>query len=186
VLQHLEPAFETPPEEFSLYLVRALTHAAIGRWHEARRDLLDGKRRYRGGAWPPTEGNYAEWCRDAGGPPVKFLDATIVILWNLPTPADLRIRLQDELIKGLTGPDDSLRRGISPDELRSMTGWGHYRLARFWADKDDRSNVLKHTRLALAFRLPNLGVDTFKDDPVIQAWNNEADFASLYAEFAKP
>ena len=43
VLQHLEPAFETPPEEFSLYLVRALTHAAIGHWHEARRDLLDGK-----------------------------------------------------------------------------------------------------------------------------------------------
>ncbi|MBV8129614.1 MAG: protein kinase [Planctomycetaceae bacterium] len=186
VLQHLEPAFETPPEEFSLYLVRALTHAAIGRWYEARRDLLDGKRRYRGGAWPPTEGNYAEWCRDVGGPPVKFLDATIIILWNLPTPADLRIRLQDELIKGLTGPDDSLRRGIPLDEVRSMTGWGHYRLARFWADKDDRSNVLKHMRLALAFRLPNLGVDTLKDDPVIQAWNNEADFSSLYAEFAKP
>ena len=90
------------------------------------------------------------------------------------------------MIKGLTGPDDSLRRGIPLAEVRSMTGWGHYRLARFWADKDDRSNVLKHTRLALAFRLPNLGVDTFKDDPVIQAWNNEADFSSLYAEFAKP
>ena len=186
VLKLLEPVFETPPEEFSLYLVRALTYAAIGRWHEARRDLLDGKRHYRGGAWPPTEGNYVEWCRDAIGPPVRFLDATIIILWNLPTPADLRIRLQDELLKGMTGPDDSMRRGVPLDELRSMTGWGHYRLARFWADKDDRSNVLKHTRLALAFRLPNLGVDTFKDDPVIQAWNNEAEFASLYAQFAKP
>lgn len=186
VLQHLEPAFETPPEEFSLYLVRALTHAAIGRWHEARRDLLDGKRRYKNGTWPPTEGNYSDWCRDVSGPPVKFLDATIIILWNLPTPTDLRIRLQDELIKGLTSPEDSLRRGIPEDELRLMTGWGHYRLARFWADKDDRTNVLKHTRQALAFRLPNLGVDTFKDDPIIQAWNNEADFSALYAEFAKP
>ena len=157
VLQHLEPAFETPPEEFSLYLVRALTHAAIGRWHEARRDLLDGKKRYKSGTWPPTEGSYVDWCRDVGGPPVKFLDATILILWNLPTPTNLRIRLQDELIKGLTGSDDSLRRGIPKDELRLMTGWGHYRLARFWADKDDRANVLKHTRLALALPAPQPG-----------------------------
>ncbi len=163
-----------------------MTHAAIGRWQEARRDLIDGKRRYRRGNWPPAEGSYADWCRDVVSPPVKFLDSTIVILWNLPTPPEIRIRLQDELIRGLTGPDESLRRGLPPAELKMLTGWGHYRLARFWADKDDRANVLKHARLALACRLPNLGVTTFKDDPVIQAWNNEADFASLYAEFAGP
>jgi tetratricopeptide (TPR) repeat protein len=185
VLQHLGPAFETPPEEFSLYIVRALTQAAIGRWSEARRDMLDGKRRYRG-AWPPADSIYTEWCGSVSGPPAKFLDATISVLWNLPTPADLRIRLQDQLVKALTGPDDAQRRGIPPAEIRTMTGWSHYRLARFCAERDDRANVLKNARLALQLRLPNLGVDRFKDDPVIQAWNNEDEFVRLYAEFAKP
>ncbi len=185
VLQHLGPAFETPPEEFSMYIVHALTQAAIGRWSEARRDMLDGKRRYRG-TWPPAESIYTQWCGAVSGPPAKFLDATISVLWNLPTPADMRIRLEDQLVKALTGPDDAQRRGIPPAEIRSMTGWSHYRLARSWAERDDRANVLKHARLALQLHLPNLGVDTFKDDPVIQAWNNEDDFVRLYAEFAKP
>ncbi|MBV8308978.1 MAG: hypothetical protein JO344_01130, partial [Planctomycetaceae bacterium] len=183
VLQHLSLAFETPPEEFSLYLVHALTQAAIGRWSEARRDMLDGKRRYHG-PWPPADSIYTQWCGSVSGPPAKFLDATISILWNLPTPADVRIRLEDQLVKALIGPDDTQRRGIPPAEIRTMTGWSHYRLARFWAERDDRANVLKNARLALQLRLPNLSVDTFKDDPVIQAWNNEDDFVRLYAEFA--
>ena len=112
--------------------------------------MLDGKRRYRG-TWPPADSIYTQWCGAVSGPPAKFLDATISILWNLPTPADVRIRLEDQLVKGLTGPDDAQRRGIPPAEIRSMTGWSHYRLARFWAERDDRANVLKHTRLALAF-----------------------------------
>jgi tetratricopeptide (TPR) repeat protein len=183
VLQQLGPSFETPPDEFALYLARAIAHAAAGRWDDARRDLLDGKRVYRA-TWPPP-GAYATWCETTAGPATKFLDATVELIGVLPTPPDLRIRLQEELIRRLTGPDTALRDGLDADEVRALTAWGHYRLARFWADKDDRANVLKHIRLALAFRLDDLNPQLFRDDAVFKAWNNEDEFTKLYLEFDK-
>lgn len=184
LLQQFGPSFETPPDEFGLYFTRALTQAAAGRWDDARRDILDGKRKYRGMAWPPP-GGYGAWCQTATGPVTKFLDTTIERLGDFPTPVDLRIRLQEELIRRLTGPDPALRDGIVADEIRAMTAWGNYRLAKFWAEKNDRANVLKHIRRALAFRLADLTAQTFQDDSAIKAWNNEVEFAKLYAEFEK-
>jgi tetratricopeptide (TPR) repeat protein len=184
ILQQLAPSFESPPDEFGLYFTRAIAFAASGKWDDARHDLLDGKRRYRGASWPP-QGGYSTWCQSATGPTTKFLDTTVELLGWFPTPAELRIRLEEELIKRLTGPDASLRDGVEADEVRSLTAWGHHRLAKYWAEKDDRANVLKHIRLALEFRLDDLTTQNFKDEPGIKAWNNEDEFAKLYAEFEK-
>jgi tetratricopeptide (TPR) repeat protein len=183
ILQQLGPSFESPPDEFALYFTRALAQAAAGRWNDARQDLLDGKRTYHA-HWPP-QGSYSNWCDAATGPPTKFLEATVDLLGYMPTPVDLRIRLQEELLRRLTGPDASLRDGLNPDELRSLTAGGHYRLAKYWADKDDRANVLKHIRSALEFRLDEITPQRCRDDAVFKAWNNEDEFVKLYAEFEK-
>jgi tetratricopeptide (TPR) repeat protein len=184
VLGRLAPAFDPPPDDFGPYLTRALARAATGNWADARRDLLDGRKAYRGGDWPPA-GTYAPWCRAAAGPPARFLDATVEAVWSLPTPADLRIRLQDELLKRLTGPDPAARDGLTDDEVQGLTAWGYFRLAKFWADKDDKGNVLRYARLALDLRRPDLPPAAFRDDPVIKAWAGEEEFARLYAEYEK-
>ncbi|MBX9627030.1 MAG: serine/threonine protein kinase [Gemmataceae bacterium] len=181
VLGHLAPAFDPPPDDFGPYLARAVARAATGNWADARRDLLDGRKAYRGGDWPPP-GSYANWCRAAAGPVPAFLDATVEVLWGLPVPTELRIRVQEEAVRRLTGPD---RDGVPEDEARRLTAAGYFRLAKFWADKDDKGNVLKYARLALALNRPEATVAMFKDDPVVKAWNGEDEFVKLYAEYEK-
>jgi hypothetical protein len=58
-----------------------------------------------------------------------------------------------------------------------------FRLARFAAEKEDRAGVLRQLRDMLALRLPELAPQNARDDDLLRAWNEDADFQKLYAEF---
>lgn len=184
VAQQLAPVIEQHPDEFTPYLVRAVAVAATGRWDDARRDLLDGKKVYRGAGWPPPGGAWS-LCRDAVKTPTQFLDTAVDFLWNFPTSSDTRIKLGDELLRRVSGPDDSPRKGVPDDEVKGLVGWGHFRQAKFHAERDDRAAVLRHVRAALEAKLPDLPVEKIRTDGSLKAWNDDAEFQKLYAEFEK-
>jgi hypothetical protein len=182
VAQQLAPVLEQHPDEFTLYLARAVAVAATGNWDAARRDLLDGKKVYRGKTWPPPGGAWL-LCRDAVKSPTQFLDTAIDFLWNFPTSSDTRIKLGDELLRRVSGPDDTPRKGIPDDEVKALVGWGHFRQAKFHAERDNREAVLRHVRAALEAKLPDLPVEKIRTDGSLKAWNDDAEFQKLYAEF---
>jgi hypothetical protein len=122
------------------------------------------------------------WFDLVDGPDVRFLDATVDVVWQLPTPVDLRIRLGEELVQRLGAAAPA---GLSADDARHLLGFAHFRLAKFRAEKDDRDGVLRHLRAALSQRLVDLTPQTCRDDDTLKAWNDHADFVRLYAEFSK-
>jgi predicted Ser/Thr protein kinase len=181
IVRDLDPLFETAPEEFAPYLVRALVDAAAGRWEDARADLRQGRRRL-GPDGLPSGDAHRGWLDVVDAPDVRFLDATVDVVWQLPTPVDLRIKLAEELVQRLNSPPPM---GLTAAEHRHMQGFNHLRLAKFRAEKDDRDGVVRHLRLALGLRLDDLTPDVCRNDDSLKAWNDHPDFVRLYAEFAK-
>lgn len=184
VLQQLAPALEQHPDEFTLHLVRSVATVAAGRWEDARRDLLDGKKVYRGKSWPPP-GSCWMICRDVLKAPTVYLDTALDFVGNFPTTNDTKVKLGEEVLRRVTGPDDALRKGIPDNELKEFVGWGHFRQAKLYAEKDDRAAVLKHVRAALAAKLSDLPPEKFRTDGNLKAWNDDPEFQKLYAEFEK-
>jgi tetratricopeptide (TPR) repeat protein/predicted Ser/Thr protein kinase len=184
ILGSLRPAFETPPAEFNTYFVRALALAAAGRWEEARADLRQCRRRLGTGPLPTGVPTYAEWLDLAGGPTSKFLDCTVnVLAWHVSTPVDLRIRLGEDALKLLPQDGAAPQDALTADEVKALKGQGHLRLARFFAEKDDRASALSHVKTALELRLPDITPKTLREDDILKAWNNDETFMALYKQF---
>jgi predicted Ser/Thr protein kinase len=184
-LRELEPAFDVPPEDFNPYFVRALLDAAGGRLEAARKDLAQCRRACPAGALPTREEKYRDWVASAEAGGARYLDATIDLMGNLSVHVDLRIRASEELLRRLADPEAVRQDGLAEAEARRMKGWSHYRLAKFFAEKDDRKGVLAQAREALALRLDDLTPQTFRDDDQIKNWNGEEEFVKLYQEFEK-
>lgn len=184
VVQQLAPVLEQHPDEFTLYLVRSVAVSAIGRWDDARRDLLDGKKVYCGKSWPPP-GSCWGLCRDAVATPTQYLGTALDVLVGFPTSHETKVKLGDEFLRRVTGPDDAPRAGIPDDHLKRLAGWGHFRQAKFHAEKDNRAAVLIHVRAALEVKLDDLTPQQFRTDDNLKAWNDDPEFQKLYAEFEK-
>jgi Protein kinase domain len=184
VIAQLAPAIELHPEEFTLYLVRSVAMMATARWEDSRRDLLDGKKVYRGAMWPPP-GSCWSLCRDVLKSPTQYFDTALDHLYNFPTTNETKLRLGEEFLRRIAGPDESLRKGITEAERRELAGWAHFRQAKFYAEKDNRAAVLRHTRSALEMKLADLNVAKIRSDGNLKAWNDDAEFQKLYAEFAR-
>jgi serine/threonine protein kinase/tetratricopeptide (TPR) repeat protein len=184
IARDLDPAFETPPEAFNVYFIRALVHTVSGGWDEARRDLQQCRQRLGEDPFPANEENYQRWLQAADGPGVKYLTATGDVCDALAVPVDVRLRLGEEIVKRLTGEGAAGREGVAEEEATTLRGWAHYRVAHCWAEKDARDRVLRHARAALELRVKDLTPQTFRDDGVFKAWENDEEFVKLYAEFA--
>jgi hypothetical protein len=187
ILRELQPAFETPPGDFSPYFVRALVEAAAGRWDEARRDLLRWRRQL-GKDKPPTAlTNGAAWCDKAEeGPTAEYLYATRDVLDVLPVPVDVRFRASQETLQRLTDLAAVAQDGLAPDRARDLKAWTHFRLAQGLAQKEDRAGVLREAGEALALRAPGLTPKSFRDDGNFNAWNDDAAFKELYKKYEQP
>jgi serine/threonine protein kinase len=188
ILADLEPVFESPPKDFSPYLVRALLEAVIGNWKEARSDLRQCKQKLGADVLPSGNDGYKDWFAKANTTStVRYLDATLQILWWYhPVPVDLRIRLSETLLQQLADAALFKQEGIPAEEVKGMSAYAHYRLARAYAEKEDRNHLLEQTRLALAPRTPSVSVSSFRDDGLFKPWNADPVFVKLYAEFEKP
>jgi serine/threonine protein kinase/tetratricopeptide (TPR) repeat protein len=182
--QELASVLEQHSDEFTVYLVASVAKLAMGRWEDARRLLLDGQKVYRGETWPPL-GTCWSLCRDAVKSPTQFLDTGVDVLMDFAVSNELKVKLGEEVLRRLLGPDETLRRGISDNERRELIGWGHFRQAKFHAEKERRAEVLHHVRLALETRLSDLTPSRFRTDHNLKAWNDDPEFQKLYAEFEK-
>jgi serine/threonine protein kinase len=179
------------PDDFNPYLVRALLHAAAGRWKEARSDLRACRRqlgKQLGKDTLPTNVSaFHDWFVQANTASLtRYAYATSDVLGNLPVPEDQRIRLAETVLQRLDDPKFAQPEGIADEEIRSMKGWTHYRLASSFAAKNDKPGVLQHVRAALALRRPDLTAKTFRDDPALSAWNDDEEFKKLYQQFESP
>jgi hypothetical protein len=108
------------------------------------------------------------------------------VLDQLPVPADLRLRLGQELLQRLTDPGAVAQDWLAEERVAELKGFVHYRLAQVYAQKEDKAAVLREAREALQLRLPGLTPKNFRDDGTFTAWNEDPEFKALYAEFDKP
>jgi hypothetical protein len=186
IIRELEPAFETPPEDFNPYFVHALLHACAGDWEAARTDLRQCGRKLGKDRLPAAVATQSEWFNRAGGPATEFFYYTQEVLGELPVPVDVRIRLGEEVLKRLGDAPLMEQEGLDQAKVRNMTGLTHQRLARAFAQKEDRNRVLDHVRKALSCKLEDLTAQTFRDDGAFAPWKDDPEFVKLYAEFDKP
>jgi hypothetical protein len=188
ILNDYQAAFDKP-DDFNSYFVRALLHAAAGQWEEARSDLRACRRmltKLGKEALPTSIPSYNDWFVQANTAPLtKYVYATSELLVYLPIVDDLKIRLAETVLKRLDDPRQARGEGIKEDEIKSMKGWTHYRLAASYATKNDKPRVLEHVRAALALRRPDLTPGTFREDATLKEWNSDPDFVKLYEEFEK-
>jgi tetratricopeptide (TPR) repeat protein/predicted Ser/Thr protein kinase len=185
ILRDFHPAFDTPPDDYSPYFIQALLLAVQGHWEQSIQDLR--RCRYKLGKdkeLPTAVPAYNTWFVQAAGPYTKYLDATLEVLWVLPAvPVDLRVRLPQEILARLADAGTVQQEGLKPDEVKRLKGWTHYRLARAYAGKNEKENVLRHLTEALDTRLADLKPQTCRDDGTFSAWNDDPAFKALYQKF---
>jgi serine/threonine protein kinase len=183
ILRELQPAFETPPESFNPYFVRALLTAAAGNWSDARDDLQQCKRWLPEGEVPSDNPVHNNWCARANASPTEFLDYTQTVLETLPLMPDIRIRLGEEVVRNLLDPEIIKRDDINTDMARFKMGQTLFRLARLFAEKKDRAKVLIHARGALEQKLPNVTPKAFREDGAFVEFESDDEFQKLLKEF---
>jgi tetratricopeptide (TPR) repeat protein len=184
ILHEFQAVFETPPDEFNTYFVRALLYAAAGRWDDARSDLRQCRVAAASDTLPASNGDFQQWFSMARDPLSRYLNATVTVLAYLPVPSDVRVRLSEELLKRLANPALMQQDNLPAEEVQSLKGWTHVRLAQAYAEKEDRARVLQHVREALALRVPDLTPETLRGDGTLSPWNEDEEFKAVYAEFA--
>jgi hypothetical protein len=189
VLRGLQPAFDPAPDDFNSYFVRALAKAAAGRWDDARRDLHECRRLLGENKDLPTSvPAYAEWLRRADGPApgIAYLQATLDVTAGLAVPADLRVKLGEELMRRLDDNNLVAAEGLGEDAAKQMKGQTHLYLAHAAADAPDgKPNVLRHLRAALALGLAEITPDALKADDAFKVWNDDEEFKALYEQYQK-
>jgi tetratricopeptide (TPR) repeat protein len=183
ILRELDPVFETPPDTFNPYFVRAILQAAGGRWWEARADLQQCQRRLGAGRMPSDVPVHNEWFNRASASQTEYLDYTQTLLDGMPIPPGRRIRLCEEVLKLLADPEVLKRDGLDEEAAKVKKGWTNYRLARLYAERKDRGKAYQYAQAALEQKLPNLLPATFKNDGAFADWNNDEMFQKLYAMF---
>jgi tetratricopeptide (TPR) repeat protein len=186
ILRELQPAFEAPPDDFNPYFVRALVLAAAGRWADARSDLRACRRQLGRDDLPTSVAVYDAWMKQAQAATAAYLYTTRDVLDTLSVPAELRLRLGQELLQRLADPGAVAQDGLTEKRVGELKGWVHFRLAQVYAQKDDKSAVLREAREALQLRVSELTPKTFRDDGTFMAWNDDLEFKALYAEYEKP
>jgi serine/threonine protein kinase len=182
LLRDLQPAFVTPPEIPNPYFVRALVLAAAGQWDEARLDLGRCRSLLGKAELQTTVAVYGQWYARSAASTTEYLDATQEVLANLPVPPSWRVRLGEEVLKRLGDGATIEQDKLTPDDIKTRKGWTHFRLARAFAENQERTNALKQIREALQLKLPDLKPQNFREDGAFSAWNEDPEFLKLYAE----
>jgi tetratricopeptide (TPR) repeat protein len=187
ILREFEPAFDSPLEDWNTSFVRALLYAAAGRWDDARRDLRECRRKLGKEALPTRDGTYTEWLtRAVSGPDTRYYDATLDVLWYLAVSEDLRVGLGEEVLRRLANAEVVKQEGLTPEDVKARQGWTHYRLAKSFAQKNDKANVLGHVQAALELKLADLKPDTFRNEPALSGWNEDKEFVAVYKKHETP
>jgi hypothetical protein len=179
LLRELQAAFETPPDTYHPYFVRALLHAAAGDWAEARYDLSQCRRLLGQDALPTSNSVYAGWYARSNGHTTDYLDATQEVLAALSAPVNVRIRLGETVLGRLNDAGIVAQEGLAAPDVLLRKGWTHYKLARAYAEKDDRPRGLQHMREALELKLADLKPETFRGDVAFAAWKDDPEFQKL-------
>ena len=61
----------------------------------------------------------------------------------------LRQGLAEEVLRRLSDANAVTQEGLKPDDVKARKGWTHFRLAKSFAQKNDKANVLKNVQAAL-------------------------------------
>jgi len=185
IIRDLAPVFETPPDGAPAYYVRALAETAAGRWEDARRDVRQIVK-FATPKPPTLSAELALWLMHADGATTRYLHACLDILWQLPTPVDLRIALANEVVRRAGDVEICRQEGIQAKEAAAIRGWVHFRLAKFHAEKSDRDSVYRHAKAALVERVDDLNAGTCRADDLLRDYNTDPDFQKLYTEYPPP
>jgi tetratricopeptide (TPR) repeat protein len=186
ILRELAPVFETPPDGAPPYYVRALANAAAGRWEDARGDVRHLAKFIPPSLLPAVSWQVRLWITHVNGSTTKFLHAVVDVLWQLPTPVDLRISIANEVVKRASDPEICRQEAITPKDAAAIRAFVHWRLAKFSAEKSDRDGVFKHAKAALIEKADDMHAGKFRDDEMLRDYNADPDFVKLYMEFPPP
>jgi serine/threonine protein kinase len=184
ILRDFQAVLEPSPEEYNTYFVRALLHAAAGHWELARSDLRRCRNAAASDTIPVSNGDFQQWFSSAGDTTSRFLNATITVLYYVPVPTDVRVKLSEELLKRLTAPAMILEDNLPAEEVANLKGSTHMRLAEAYAEREDRARVLQHVREALAQNVADVTPQSFREHGTLSAWNEDDEFKALYAEYS--
>jgi hypothetical protein len=132
------------------------------------------------------EDNMRGWYDAAEGPFSRFLDATVAVLWSLSTPVELRVQLSETLLTRLADAARVKEDELSSDDAGDLSAEASFRLAKFFAEKDDRAGVLRAARMALNARRPGVTPVRFREDDSFKGWNGDEEFLALYKQFEPP
>jgi hypothetical protein len=58
-----------------------------------------------------------------------------------------------------------------------------FRLAKSYAQKNDKMSVLRHIRASLELKLADLKPAVFRAEPAFSGWVEDKDFVALYKQF---
>jgi hypothetical protein len=186
ILRDLQPAFETPPDDFNPWFVRALLQASAGRWDYARRDLRDCQKQLGQVELPTSVAAYTTWLKQAQAATTEYLFATYDVLGTLSVPAELRLHLGEELLQRLADASAVAQDGLDESRVRDLKGWTHFHQAQVYAEKEDKASVLREARETLQLGALDLMPKNFREDGILKAWNEDAEFQALYAKYEKP
>jgi tetratricopeptide (TPR) repeat protein len=186
ILHDFEPAFDSPPDDFNTFFVRALVRTAAGRWDDARADLRDCRKRLGATPLPTGDGTYTEWLdRSDNKQPqdTLYLDATLNILWYLAVPEDLRINLAEEVLRRLNDPNIVAQDKLKEEDVKRRKAWTHFRLGKSFAQKNDKAGVQRQIEAALLLKCPEIKPETFRNDGAFSGWNEDPEFVKLYKKY---
>jgi serine/threonine protein kinase/tetratricopeptide (TPR) repeat protein len=183
ILKDLAKVFETPPSDAPPYYVRALANAAAGRWEDARGDVRQLVKFTGPNLVPSIAWQVRLWISHANGSTTKFQHAIVDVLWQLPTPVDLRINIANEVIKRASDPEICKQEGIIPRDAAAIRAFVHWRLAKFSAEKSDRDGVYRHAMAALREKADDMHAGKFRDDEMLRVYNSDPDFIELYLKY---
>ena len=130
-------------------------------------DLRQCRRKLGKDTLPTTEPAYNKWFSQVNASTAHFLNATFELSLELPVPGDQRIRLGEEVLKRLADATATEQDGLGTEEIKTMTAWTHFRLAKVCTEKKERAQALQHVRSALEARLAGLMPQLCRDDTTL-------------------
>lgn len=183
LLDELQPAFETSPEEPQPYLVRALIHAARLDFERSRRDLKECQTRLGEREWVDLPDVFQDWLNQAYAPATEYRYALLLAIDDLDLPEPLIEQAWEVLATSLANPAVIVAEGIDSERLRELRSAVEFQIAVRAANQEQRDKALQHLEQALEFRHPNVTAENVVQNGAFNSWLNDPDFAALLQKF---
>jgi serine/threonine protein kinase len=121
LLKTTEAATEGADPLFATYFVRSMCQASVGKWAEAKLELVRGKTDCNINDWGEVSGGFHDWLSASEASAILFRDRTVDAIWRVPSAPWVRKQMQEDIVNTLTENPEEWTKELSEIWLPSDT-----------------------------------------------------------------